>query len=228
MYSVQQPEGLPGGDAEDGDLHPGEVTGCHVIADPPTSCCMFSFHRVCCQNAADCCLNSFSSAGMHHGSWRPTRIRSCWRSTRAATPSSACAATDGCTPPRPGIYALTYGHVEHKTSAPSRLWVHYTECPVFKETLCICMFHSAHPLNRFSWMCSECLNGASANLSREVLHCGYQVYLTLCGCRWFQVIRCQLCGSRGTHRKCWGLKLDARDWACSDCTEDAEETGGVS
>ncbi|KAF7201219.1 G2/M phase-specific E3 ubiquitin-protein ligase [Nothobranchius furzeri] len=35
---------------------------------------------------------------------------------------------------------------------------------------------------------------------------------------WFMVIRCCLCGSRGTHRKCSGLKLDARDWACSDCT----------
>ncbi|XP_072221279.1 G2/M phase-specific E3 ubiquitin-protein ligase [Leuresthes tenuis] len=36
---------------------------------------------------------------------------------------------------------------------------------------------------------------------------------------WFEVIRCRLCGSRGTHRKCSGLKLDTRDWACSDCTK---------
>ncbi|GLD71854.1 G2/M phase-specific E3 ubiquitin-protein ligase [Lates japonicus] len=36
---------------------------------------------------------------------------------------------------------------------------------------------------------------------------------------WFEVIRCRLCGSRGTHRKCSGLKLDTRDWACSDCTQ---------
>ncbi|XP_068195163.1 G2/M phase-specific E3 ubiquitin-protein ligase [Antennarius striatus] len=35
---------------------------------------------------------------------------------------------------------------------------------------------------------------------------------------WFQVIRCRLCGSKGTHRKCSGLKLDTTDWACSDCT----------
>ncbi|XP_056282143.1 G2/M phase-specific E3 ubiquitin-protein ligase isoform X3 [Pseudoliparis swirei] len=35
---------------------------------------------------------------------------------------------------------------------------------------------------------------------------------------WFEVIRCQLCGSRGTHRKCSVLKLDSRVWACSDCT----------
>ncbi|KAM4723343.1 G2/M phase-specific E3 ubiquitin-protein ligase isoform 2-T2 [Anableps anableps] len=34
---------------------------------------------------------------------------------------------------------------------------------------------------------------------------------------WFEVIRCCLCGSRGTHRKCSGLKLDTTDWACIDC-----------
>lgn len=34
---------------------------------------------------------------------------------------------------------------------------------------------------------------------------------------WFEVIRCCLCGSRGTHRKCSGLKLDTTDWACTDC-----------
>ncbi|KAM9708988.1 G2/M phase-specific E3 ubiquitin-protein ligase [Menidia menidia] len=36
---------------------------------------------------------------------------------------------------------------------------------------------------------------------------------------WFEVIRCRLCGSKGTHRKCCGLKLDTRDWACGDCTK---------
>nr|XP_046269770.1 G2/M phase-specific E3 ubiquitin-protein ligase isoform X2 [Scatophagus argus] len=36
---------------------------------------------------------------------------------------------------------------------------------------------------------------------------------------WFEVIRCRLCGSRGTHRKCSGLKVDTRDWACRDCTQ---------
>ncbi|XP_060938200.1 G2/M phase-specific E3 ubiquitin-protein ligase [Limanda limanda] len=36
---------------------------------------------------------------------------------------------------------------------------------------------------------------------------------------WFEVIRCRLCGSRGTHRKCSGLKLHTRDWACSGCTQ---------
>ncbi|CAJ1074868.1 G2/M phase-specific E3 ubiquitin-protein ligase [Xyrichtys novacula] len=35
---------------------------------------------------------------------------------------------------------------------------------------------------------------------------------------WFQVIRCRLCGSRGTHRKCSGLRLGTRHWSCSDCT----------
>uniref|UniRef100_A0A671VAR0 G2/M-phase specific E3 ubiquitin protein ligase n=1 Tax=Sparus aurata TaxID=8175 RepID=A0A671VAR0_SPAAU len=36
---------------------------------------------------------------------------------------------------------------------------------------------------------------------------------------WFEVIRCRLCGSGGTHRKCSGLKVDTRDWACSDCQQ---------
>ncbi|KAM3842528.1 G2/M phase-specific E3 ubiquitin-protein ligase [Diretmus argenteus] len=36
---------------------------------------------------------------------------------------------------------------------------------------------------------------------------------------WFKMIRCQLCGSRGTHRKCSALAVDARDWACLECTE---------
>ncbi|XP_069573817.1 G2/M phase-specific E3 ubiquitin-protein ligase [Brachyistius frenatus] len=36
---------------------------------------------------------------------------------------------------------------------------------------------------------------------------------------WFEVIRCWLCGSRGTHRKCSGLRSDTRDWACTDCTQ---------
>nr|XP_057946429.1 G2/M phase-specific E3 ubiquitin-protein ligase-like [Doryrhamphus excisus]XP_057946430.1 G2/M phase-specific E3 ubiquitin-protein ligase-like [Doryrhamphus excisus] len=36
---------------------------------------------------------------------------------------------------------------------------------------------------------------------------------------WFEVIRCRLCGSRGTHRKCSGLKLDTRDWACPECSK---------
>ncbi|XP_041827269.1 G2/M phase-specific E3 ubiquitin-protein ligase [Melanotaenia boesemani] len=36
---------------------------------------------------------------------------------------------------------------------------------------------------------------------------------------WFEVIRCQLCGSKGTHRKCSGLKFNTRDWTCSDCTK---------
>uniref|UniRef100_A0A3Q0SYV2 G2/M-phase specific E3 ubiquitin protein ligase n=1 Tax=Amphilophus citrinellus TaxID=61819 RepID=A0A3Q0SYV2_AMPCI len=36
---------------------------------------------------------------------------------------------------------------------------------------------------------------------------------------WFEVIRCRLCGSRGTHRKCSGLKLYTNNWACTDCTQ---------
>ncbi|RVE57674.1 hypothetical protein OJAV_G00218330 [Oryzias javanicus] len=36
---------------------------------------------------------------------------------------------------------------------------------------------------------------------------------------WFEVVRCILCGSRGTHRKCSGLKVNTADWACADCTQ---------
>lgn len=45
------------------------------------------------------------------------------------------------------------------------------------------------------------------------------------GSRWFQVIRCRLCGSKGTHRKCSGLKLDTHDWACTDCTKATDGKG---
>ncbi|XP_008275350.1 G2/M phase-specific E3 ubiquitin-protein ligase [Stegastes partitus] len=36
---------------------------------------------------------------------------------------------------------------------------------------------------------------------------------------WFEVIRCRLCGSTGTHRRCSDLNVDTRDWACSECTQ---------
>uniref|UniRef100_A0A3Q3AKH1 G2/M-phase specific E3 ubiquitin protein ligase n=1 Tax=Kryptolebias marmoratus TaxID=37003 RepID=A0A3Q3AKH1_KRYMA len=42
---------------------------------------------------------------------------------------------------------------------------------------------------------------------------------------WFEVIRCRLCGSTGTHRKCSGLKLDTTDWACIDCTNATDGKG---
>uniref|UniRef100_A0A3Q4BEQ2 Uncharacterized protein n=1 Tax=Mola mola TaxID=94237 RepID=A0A3Q4BEQ2_MOLML len=45
---------------------------------------------------------------------------------------------------------------------------------------------------------------------------------------WFEVIRCRLCGSRGTHRKCSGLKVVTRHWACSDCTQATDGKGLMS
>uniref|UniRef100_A0A8C6TFE9 PHD-type domain-containing protein n=1 Tax=Neogobius melanostomus TaxID=47308 RepID=A0A8C6TFE9_9GOBI len=33
------------------------------------------------------------------------------------------------------------------------------------------------------------------------------------------IIRCRLCGSRGTHRKCSDLRLETKDWACPDCAQ---------
>ncbi|KTG47371.1 hypothetical protein cypCar_00012387 [Cyprinus carpio] len=34
---------------------------------------------------------------------------------------------------------------------------------------------------------------------------------------YFEIVRCKLCGSRGTHRKCSNLKLYESDWICGDC-----------
>ncbi|KAM4625242.1 G2/M phase-specific E3 ubiquitin-protein ligase [Polymixia lowei] len=36
---------------------------------------------------------------------------------------------------------------------------------------------------------------------------------------WFELVRCRLCGSKGTHRKCSELMVDTTDWACLDCTQ---------
>uniref|UniRef100_A0A3B4ZLE1 G2/M-phase specific E3 ubiquitin protein ligase n=1 Tax=Stegastes partitus TaxID=144197 RepID=A0A3B4ZLE1_9TELE len=42
---------------------------------------------------------------------------------------------------------------------------------------------------------------------------------------WFEVIRCRLCGSTGTHRRCSDLNVDTRDWACSECTQATDGKG---
>uniref|UniRef100_A0A3P8T310 G2/M-phase specific E3 ubiquitin protein ligase n=1 Tax=Amphiprion percula TaxID=161767 RepID=A0A3P8T310_AMPPE len=42
---------------------------------------------------------------------------------------------------------------------------------------------------------------------------------------WFEVIRCRLCGSTGTHRRCSELQVDTRDWACSECTQATDGRG---
>lgn len=36
---------------------------------------------------------------------------------------------------------------------------------------------------------------------------------------YLEIIRCRLCGSRGTHRKCSDVSLETKDWACPDCTQ---------
>lgn len=36
---------------------------------------------------------------------------------------------------------------------------------------------------------------------------------------YLEIIRCRLCGSRGTHKKCSDLRLETKDWACPDCTQ---------
>uniref|UniRef100_A0A8C7YZF6 G2/M-phase specific E3 ubiquitin protein ligase n=1 Tax=Oryzias sinensis TaxID=183150 RepID=A0A8C7YZF6_9TELE len=45
---------------------------------------------------------------------------------------------------------------------------------------------------------------------------------------WFEVVRCCLCGSRGTHRKCSGLTLKTTDWACGDCTQATDGKGAAA
>ncbi|XP_047466672.1 G2/M phase-specific E3 ubiquitin-protein ligase isoform X5 [Mugil cephalus] len=47
---------------------------------------------------------------------------------------------------------------------------------------------------------------------------------------WFEVLRCGLCGSTGTHRKCSGLNSNDTDWVCSDCsqTTDGKASLGAS
>ncbi|XP_028251337.1 G2/M phase-specific E3 ubiquitin-protein ligase [Parambassis ranga] len=68
-----------------------------------------------------------------------------------------------------------------------------------------------------------------ANAYSELLEVYMRCDTLLCLCNngrthsakkgWFEVIRCRLCGSRGTHRKCSGLKVDTTDWACTECTQ---------
>ncbi|XP_050989334.1 G2/M phase-specific E3 ubiquitin-protein ligase isoform X1 [Labeo rohita] len=43
----------------------------------------------------------------------------------------------------------------------------------------------------------------------------------------FEVVRCKLCGSRGTHRKCSNLRLYESDWICADCKAAVEEKKSV-
>ncbi|XP_070984324.1 G2/M phase-specific E3 ubiquitin-protein ligase-like [Oncorhynchus clarkii lewisi] len=44
---------------------------------------------------------------------------------------------------------------------------------------------------------------------------------------WFQILRCALCGSSGTHRKCGSLKLDETNWACEDCAGSVDGTASL-
>uniref|UniRef100_A0A672LWK3 G2/M-phase specific E3 ubiquitin protein ligase n=1 Tax=Sinocyclocheilus grahami TaxID=75366 RepID=A0A672LWK3_SINGR len=51
-------------------------------------------------------------------------------------------------------------------------------------------------------------------------------YSSQSGC--FEIVRCKLCGSRGTHRKCSNLKLYESDWICADCTAAVEGKSELS
>uniref|UniRef100_A0A9J7ZHF5 G2/M-phase specific E3 ubiquitin protein ligase n=1 Tax=Cyprinus carpio carpio TaxID=630221 RepID=A0A9J7ZHF5_CYPCA len=45
---------------------------------------------------------------------------------------------------------------------------------------------------------------------------------------YFEIVRCKLCGSRGTHRKCSNLKLYESDWICGDCKAAVEGKSELS
>lgn len=46
--------------------------------------------------------------------------------------------------------------------------------------------------------------------------------------RLFEIVRCKLCGSRGTHRKCSNLRHYDTDWVCADCKAAVEENSKLS
>ncbi|KAK7153100.1 hypothetical protein R3I93_011108 [Phoxinus phoxinus] len=43
----------------------------------------------------------------------------------------------------------------------------------------------------------------------------------------FEIVRCKLCGSRGTHRKCSNIRHYDTDWVCADCKAAVEENKSV-
>ncbi|KAM9787488.1 G2/M phase-specific E3 ubiquitin-protein ligase isoform X1 [Syngnathus typhle] len=69
---------------------------------------------------------------------------------------------------------------------------------------------------------------AYADLLEVYVHCDARACVCTSGrahsakTGWFTVIRCLLCGSRGTHRKCSGLKVDAADWTCPECAKSTD------
>ncbi|XP_073683462.1 G2/M phase-specific E3 ubiquitin-protein ligase [Garra rufa] len=43
----------------------------------------------------------------------------------------------------------------------------------------------------------------------------------------FEIVRCKMCGSRGTHRRCSNLRIYESDWSCADCKAAVEEKKSV-
>ncbi|CAB1335426.1 unnamed protein product, partial [Coregonus sp. 'balchen'] len=78
-----------------------------------------------------------------------------------------------------------------------------------------------------SWELEE---NAYGELLQVYQHCDAKKCLShngrTCSSRtgWFQILRCALCGSSGTHRKCASLKLDETNWACEDCAAAVDGT----
>uniref|UniRef100_A0A3P9IIL6 G2/M-phase specific E3 ubiquitin protein ligase n=1 Tax=Oryzias latipes TaxID=8090 RepID=A0A3P9IIL6_ORYLA len=76
-----------------------------------------------------------------------------------------------------------------------------------------------------SW---ELESDAYSDLLEVYKHCDSPSCLCEHGRSWFEVVRCCLCGSRGTHRKCSGLTLKTTDWACGDCTQATDGKGAAA
>lgn len=113
MYSLQQQGKLPGGDAEDGNIHPREVTcplahGETFTASVPWRNLELWVMRLEMKPNKMTFFNYFPPASsvfpaeMLHGSWRQMRIQSCWRFTRVVTLSPASATTGAHTQQRLG------------------------------------------------------------------------------------------------------------------------------
>ncbi|CAB1335428.1 unnamed protein product [Coregonus sp. 'balchen'] len=82
-----------------------------------------------------------------------------------------------------------------------------------------------------SWELEE---NAYGELLQVYQHCDAKKCLShngrTCSSRtgWFQILRCALCGSSGTHRKCASLKLDETNWACEDCAAAVDGTASLA
>ncbi|CAB1331142.1 unnamed protein product [Coregonus sp. 'balchen'] len=95
----------------------------------------------------------------------------------------------------------------------------------------------SHPVCASVVLCQDAAWELEENAYEELLqvyqHCDANKCLShsgrTCSSRtgWFQILRCMLCGSRGTHRKCASLNAFETDWACEDCAAVVDGTASL-